>query len=30
LTGRSRWGKPFSEREIVAAIRAWKRVAPTD
>ena len=26
LTGRSRWGKPFSEREIVASIRAWKRV----
>jgi len=25
-TGRSRWGKPFSEREIVAAVRAWRRV----
>ena len=24
--GRTRWGKPFSKREIVAAIRAWNRV----
>ncbi|MGO9976907.1 MAG: homing endonuclease associated repeat-containing protein [Solirubrobacteraceae bacterium] len=24
--GRSRWGKPFTAREIVAAIRAWERV----
>ncbi|MDQ2894089.1 MAG: sigma-70 region 4 domain-containing protein [Actinomycetota bacterium] len=23
---RSRWGQPFSEREIVAAIRAWRRL----
>ena len=25
-TGRSRWGEAFSEREIVAAVRAWQRV----
>jgi hypothetical protein len=25
-TGRSRWGEPFSEREIVATVGAWQRV----